>query len=119
MTVRRDGRPARTGWRVLSEASGAALLELDLQTGRTHQIRVHLKDLGHPLAGDSVYGGNRWRGAPKSVQPALRAFPRPALHAHRLVFRHPIDGTELRLVAPVPADLEALWRDLGGAWPAG
>jgi hypothetical protein len=49
----------------------------------------------------------------------LRAFPRPALHAHRLVFRHPIDGTELRLVAPVPADLEALWRDLGGAWPAG
>jgi 23S rRNA pseudouridine1911/1915/1917 synthase len=117
MTVRRDGRPARTAYRVLAPAAAASLLELDLQTGRTHQIRVHLKAIGHPLVGDAVYGGNRWRGAPKPVRPLLQAFPRPALHAWRIEVRHPIDGRALHVEAPVPADLEALWRELG-SWPA-
>jgi 23S rRNA pseudouridine1911/1915/1917 synthase len=84
MTVRPDGRPARTGYRLLAAATGIALLELDLATGRTHQVRVHLKSIGHPLVGDPVYGEARWHGLPRSAQAPLRDFPRPALHAWRL-----------------------------------
>ena len=90
--MRRDGRPARTGYRTLAAAAGIALLELDLATGRTHQIRVHLKHLGHPLVGDPVYGEARWKGLPRAAsRRALRDFPRPALHAWRLAFRAPGD----------------------------
>jgi 23S rRNA pseudouridine1911/1915/1917 synthase len=109
MTVRSGGRPARTAYRTLAAAAGISLLEMDLATGRTHQIRVHLKSLGHPLVGDPVYGEARWKGLPRSVQAALRDFPRPALHAWRLAFRHPGTGELLRFEAPVPNDLRALW----------
>jgi 23S rRNA pseudouridine1911/1915/1917 synthase len=112
MTVRRDGRPARTGYRVLAARNGISLVELDLATGRTHQIRVHLKHLGNPLVGDPVYGEARWKGLPKPLQPLLRDFPRPALHAWRLGF----EGRELE--APVPADLRELWEGAANApWP--
>ena len=84
MTVRRDGRPARTGYRTVAAQAGISLLELDLATGRTHQIRVHLKSLGHPLVGDPVYGEARHRALPRPVQAPLRDFPRPALHSWRL-----------------------------------
>ena len=113
MTVRSDGRPARTGYRTLAARAGIALVELDLATGRTHQIRVHLKHLGHPLVGDPVYGEARWKALPKPAQPVLRDFPRPALHAWRLGF----EGREFE--APVPADLRELWEGATGtAWPA-
>lgn len=118
MTVRSDGRPARTGYRTLAAASGLCVLELNLETGRTHQIRVHLKALGHPLVGDPVYGEARWKGLPRPLQPPLRDFPRPALHAWRLAFAHPATGESLAFEAPVPADLTALWDKVTGRpWP--
>jgi 23S rRNA pseudouridine1911/1915/1917 synthase len=118
MTVRRDGRPARTGYRTLAAAAGIALVELDLLTGRTHQIRVHMKHLGRPLVGDPVYGEARWKGLPRPVQAPLRDFPRPALHAWKLAFRHPIDETPMFFEAPVPGDLTEVWRKVSGlAWP--
>jgi 23S rRNA pseudouridine1911/1915/1917 synthase len=92
------GREARTGWRVLRRfaASGCAELEVRPETGRTHQIRVHLAASGLPILGDRVYG----RGAPRSD------LDRPALHAAVLVFEHPSSGARLRFEAPYPADLE-------------
>jgi len=81
-----------------------------LKTGRTHQIRVHLKSLGHPLVGDPVYGEARWKALPRPLQERLRDFPRPALHAFRLAFRHPTTGEPLAFEAPVPADLKELWE---------
>jgi 23S rRNA pseudouridine1911/1915/1917 synthase len=118
MTVRQDGRPARTGYRTLATAAGISRVELDLHTGRTHQIRVHMKHLGNPLVGDPVYGEARWKGLPRTVQAPLRDFPHPALHAWRLAFAHPLDGRPLAFEAPVPADLRGLWqRVTGTAWP--
>jgi 23S rRNA pseudouridine1911/1915/1917 synthase len=118
MAVRRGGRPARTGYRTLAARAGLSLLELDLATGRTHQIRVHLKSLGHPLVGDPVYGEARWRGLPRPVQRPLKELPRPALHAWRLAFRHPADGRALAFEAPVPEDLRRLWEQVTGeGWP--
>lgn len=114
MTVRMDGRPARTGYRTLGSAAGISLLELDLETGRTHQIRVHLKHLGHPLVGDPVYGEARWKGLPRPLQATLRDFPRPALHAWRLTFAHPATGERLTFEAPVPQDMRTLWEEATG-----
>ncbi len=110
MAVVSRGRPAVTHYRTVAAAAGISLLEMDLATGRTHQIRVHLKHLGHPLVGDPVYGEARWKGLPRPVQAPLRDFPRPALHAWRLAFRHPATGEPLRFEAPVPADLRELWE---------
>jgi 23S rRNA pseudouridine1911/1915/1917 synthase len=114
MAVRPDGRPARTLYRTLASGAGISLLELDLATGRTHQIRVHLKSLGHPLVGDPVYGEARWKGLPRPVQAPLRDFPRPALHAWRLRFAHPGTGAPLAFEAPVPDDLRELWERVTG-----
>ncbi len=119
MAVRADGRSARTGYETLAAASGIALLALDLHTGRTHQIRVHLKSVGHPLVGDPVYGEARWKAQPRSLQERLRDFPRPALHAFRLAFRHPSTREPLAFEAPVPQDLRELWEGgTGTAFPA-
>jgi 23S rRNA pseudouridine1911/1915/1917 synthase len=115
MTVRSGGRSARTDYRTLAARAGLSLLELDLATGRTHQIRVHLKHVGHPLVGDPVYGEARWKGFPRPVQAPLRDFPRPALHAWRLAFQHPGTGEPLACEAPVPEDLRALWERVAGA----
>jgi 23S rRNA pseudouridine1911/1915/1917 synthase len=119
MTVRADGRPASTGYATLAAGSGIALLALDLKTGRTHQIRVHLKSLGHPLVGDPVYGEARFKALPRPLQERLRTFPRPALHAFRLAFRHPTTGEPLAFEAPVPADFRELWEGgTGTGFPA-
>ncbi|HEX9945593.1 MAG TPA: RluA family pseudouridine synthase [Thermoanaerobaculia bacterium] len=119
MAVRPGGRPAHTDYQTLAARAGISLLEMDLATGRTHQIRVHLKHIGHPLVGDPVYGEARWKGLPRPVQAALRDFPRPALHAWRLTFRHPGTGEPLAFEAPVPEDLRTLWeRVTGEAFPA-
>jgi 23S rRNA pseudouridine1911/1915/1917 synthase len=113
----RGARPSITHYRTLGTAGGASLLEIDLLTGRTHQIRVHCKHAGYPLVGDPVYGEARWKSAPPAARARLRDFPRPALHAWSLAFEHPAEGRPVRLLAPMPADLRALWEGLGGSVP--
>lgn len=95
MAVVANGRFARTHWRVREAFKDYTWLELDLDTGRTHQIRVHLKHIQHPLVGDPVYGSRRKH--PFRVE-------RPLLHAFRLAFRHPATGERLSLQAPLPED---------------
>jgi 23S rRNA pseudouridine1911/1915/1917 synthase len=123
MTVRaveKGGRPARTRYRTRAAAGGLALLELDIETGRTHQIRVHLKHLHHPIVGDPVYGEARWKAVHGPARRLLETFPRPALHAWRLAFAHPDTGERAAFEAPVPADLRELWeRATGTGWPIG
>ncbi|MDH3404150.1 MAG: RluA family pseudouridine synthase [Acidobacteriota bacterium] len=114
MTVREDGRPARTRYRVLDAGAGIAFLELALETGRTHQIRVHLKAIRHPLVGDPTYAGNRARGAPREVRGALAGFARPALHALAVELEHPTRHETMRFTAPLPADLAELWLTVTG-----
>lgn len=104
MAVRSRGRPATSHWRVLETGSDAALLEVQPVTGRTHQIRVHLKHLGHPILGDPTYGPSRKASVPRSL------LTRPALHASRLTFRHPATGEPLTLNSPLAADLRSAWE---------
>ncbi len=101
MAVVAGGKPAVTHYRVREAFERHTLLECELETGRTHQIRVHLASIGHPLEGDPVYAG---RG-PKLLG-------RQALHAWKLAFRHPRSGEAVRFDSPVPADLRALLRQL-------
>lgn len=109
MAVVEGGKPAVTHIRVLERLTGCTLVECRLETGRTHQIRVHLHSIGHPLVGDPTY-----RGTPKGRGAALlAAFPRQALHAARLTLTHPADGRELRFESPLPADLATLLEKLG------
>jgi 23S rRNA pseudouridine1911/1915/1917 synthase len=100
------GKPAVTRARVLErfgpvDAPVAALVECRLETGRTHQIRVHMAFAGHALVGDSVYGRQRGEGV-------LGSFPRQALHAASLGFVHPVNGAAMRFDAPLPADMQGL-----------
>jgi len=118
MAVVPRGRAAHTDYRTLAAAAGLALIAFHLHTGRTHQIRVHAKYLGHPLVGDPVYGEARWKTLDKSRQGVVRDFPRPALHAWRLAFAHPKTGAPLAFEAPVPTDLLTLWQAATGTeWP--
>lgn len=114
MTVLPQGRPALTRYRSLASRDGIALLELDLATGRTHQIRVHLKSLGHPLIGDPTYGEARWKAMPKRLQSPLSRFARPALHAWCLKLEHPIRHEVMEFEAPLPDDLGSLWQEVTG-----
>lgn len=101
MAVRVDGKPARTHYEVVREFGApiiATLVRCQLETGRTHQIRVHLAAVGHPILGDATYGGVR------STVP----FGRPALHAVRLSFAHPRTEEKLEFEAPLPPDIESL-----------
>jgi 23S rRNA pseudouridine1911/1915/1917 synthase len=100
MAVVPDGRPAVTHWRALERHPAVTFLEARLETGRTHQVRVHLAHLRHPLAGDRAYGAD----------PNLAArlgLDRPFLHAWRLAFRHPVTGEDLEITEPLPDDLAA------------
>ncbi len=94
-----DAEAARSRYRTLAQAPGAALLELDPETGRMHQLRVHLAHLGRPIAGDARYGGALVVGG--------HPVPRLMLHAQALIFPHP-SGGEKRITAPVPADMAGL-----------
>lgn len=97
------GREAVTAFRVVRESPGATLLEVSPETGRTHQIRVHLASLGHPVVGDALYGGRRERGG--RAAGAGPAAARQLLHAWRLAFAHPRTGEAVVVEAPPPADL--------------
>ncbi len=123
MAVVKGGRHAVTRVRVLErygppERPALALVECRLETGRTHQIRVHLSHVGHPLVGDPVYGRPRPIAggalAPEAIA-AVAAFPRQALHAATLGFEHPADGRLLQFSSPVPDDLNTLLTILQGS----
>lgn len=110
MAVRRDGRPAVTHYRVLKRFRAHTLVRAELESGRTHQIRVHLAYIGFPIVGDPLYGGRR--RLPAACSPALAAvlgaFDRQALHAERLAFMHPVTGRRMEWQAPPPADMQSL-----------
>jgi 23S rRNA pseudouridine1911/1915/1917 synthase len=110
MAVTTDGRPSVTGYRVRERFGGWTLLELDLVTGRTHQIRVHLDAIGHPVAGDPVYGRGTSRRGPDGLD---RLF----LHAWRLELAAPSDGHLIRASAPLPTELEDVLEDLRSTAP--
>jgi 23S rRNA pseudouridine1911/1915/1917 synthase len=119
MSVRAPrGRAALTYWEVAEPLDGAALLRVRIKTGRTHQIRVHLASIGHPVAGDATYGGRRVPArAPAVLREAVAALERPALHAARLAFAHPSTGQRIAFESPLPEDLGRLVAVLGGGRP--
>ena len=104
------GRPAVTHYQIAERFAWHTLLRVRLETGRTHQIRVHCAHIKHPVAGDPLYGGTtfRARGASAGLRGAITGLGRQALHAARLGFRHPVTGAELNFQAPRPADFEAV-----------
>jgi 23S rRNA pseudouridine1911/1915/1917 synthase len=114
MTVRADGRAAVTHYRIEERFAHHTLLRVILETGRTHQIRVHLAHIGHPLVGDPLYGGRRQlvAGLGADARSALAAFRRQALHAARLQFAHPVTGRMIDVESPIPEDLAGLLQQL-------
>ncbi|WP_295879700.1 23S rRNA pseudouridine(1911/1915/1917) synthase RluD [uncultured Thiohalocapsa sp.] len=109
MAVTIAGKPAVTDYRVLARWPGHTLLALRLRTGRTHQIRVHMAHIGHPLVGDPLYGGRvAGAGLPAAAARAVRDFPRQALHALRLGLVHPQSGESMAWEAPLAADFQGL-----------
>ncbi len=111
MAVNARGRPAVTHTRIVERLAGYTLLAVTLETGRTHQIRVHLSHVGTPIVGDPVYGGRHQMlvaGLAPAAAAAVRTFPRQALHAGRLGFTHPASGEALTFKAALPADMAAL-----------
>src|SRR6202167_1011339 len=132
MAIQEGGREAVTHWQVLERFgkpkaprrakgkadSAASLLACTLETGRTHQIRVHLASIGHPLLGDGVYGtGFRSKAAllPQAAQVALKDLGRQALHAHMLAFEHPVTGKLMRFRSELPPDLARLHGKLAAS----
>jgi 23S rRNA pseudouridine1911/1915/1917 synthase len=114
MAVREDGRDATTHYRLRERFRAHTALECRLETGRTHQIRVHMQHLKHPIIGDPLYGGalKLPKGASEELAAALRGFRRQALHAETLEFAHPVSGEPVRCTAPVPDDMQQLMRAL-------
>jgi 23S rRNA pseudouridine1911/1915/1917 synthase len=114
MTVREGGRESITHYRVIRRFRAHTHVRVQLETGRTHQIRVHLAHAGYPIVGDRVYGGRLAmpKGAGESLRAALRAFPRQALHAARLQFVHPVTGRSLECRSALPADMRTLLETL-------
>jgi 23S rRNA pseudouridine1911/1915/1917 synthase len=110
MAVRSDGRPSVTHYRLMKRFRAHTLLHVQLESGRTHQIRVHLAHIGYPVVGDPVYGGRRRFPAAASALliKELEAFKRQALHAARLKMAHPVTGKEVEWEAPLPADMAHL-----------
>jgi len=115
MAVVSDGKEARTHYSVLQRFHGHSHIKLQLETGRTHQIRVHMAHLNHPLVGDSLYAGRFkiQKGTSAEFIDFLRNFERQALHAAELALIHPHTGEEVSWSSPLPADFEALLARLG------
>jgi 23S rRNA pseudouridine1911/1915/1917 synthase len=107
--VAKGGRWAVTHWRVLETFPAVQLVEATLETGRTHQVRVHFAAARHPLVGDRTYGAD-------PTVAARLGLARPFLHAWRLAFRHPADGRTVELTEPLPPDLRAVLDRLGATW---
>ncbi|MHB8250459.1 MULTISPECIES: 23S rRNA pseudouridine(1911/1915/1917) synthase RluD [Acidithiobacillus] len=117
MTVRDDGRPAQTDYRLVERFPRHSYLRLRLATGRTHQIRVHMTHIGHPLVGDPVYGGRMTvpKGLDEAALARWRQFRRQALHACRLRLYHPASGDLMTWESPLPDDMTELLALLRGA----
>ncbi len=111
-TTTRKGRTAQTAWQVRERLDGFTLLELNLKTGRTHQIRVHCAAIGHPVVGDPVYRSRKLSGKlsshPSAINAALKSAHRQLLHAWQLGLTHPDSGKQMTFEAPWPADMDAL-----------
>jgi len=114
MAVVQGGKPACTHYRINERFRIHTLLDVQLESGRTHQIRVHMAHIRYPLVGDSIYGGRLKlpRNASEATASSLRAFPRQALHARRLSLQHPVTGDLLVWESPIPADLKGLIEQL-------
>jgi 23S rRNA pseudouridine1911/1915/1917 synthase len=118
MAVVQDGKTAVTEYTVLEKFAYLSLIRLRLQTGRTHQIRVHLAHVGHPVFGDPTYNGRRLLfgpGTPRQkaeVQKMLDILTRQALHARTIGFRHPTTGEEMAFESPLPEDMTAVLKML-------
>jgi 23S rRNA pseudouridine1911/1915/1917 synthase len=111
MSIRsRSPRPARTRYALLESFGTLALLRVEPETGRTHQIRVHLAAMGHPVLADPLYGARKGRALP--ARGPGRDFPRQALHAAAIRFPHPVTGALVRLEAPLPEDMRSLLEEL-------
>ena len=109
MAIVAGGRNAITDFEVVDALRHSSVIRCILRTGRTHQIRVHLKSIGHPIIGDPVYSGPQWRGIPdKKLQKAIAGFGRQALHAAHLVIPHPKSGQQMAFTAPLPDDMRDL-----------
>ena len=106
MAVIASGKEARTHYRIQEKFDESTLLQCSLETGRTHQIRVHMHSIGHPLLGDPVYGGKPKKSILETIR--LIGFSRQALHAQRLELTHPRSGTRMNWEAPLPEDMESL-----------
>jgi 23S rRNA pseudouridine1911/1915/1917 synthase len=109
-----DGKPAVTHYRVRERFRGHTHIECVLETGRTHQIRVHMAHVRHPLVGDPLYGGSMRlpKGASAQLAETLRGFRRQALHAEKVEFVHPVSGATVTVQSPRPADLGRLLEAL-------
>lgn len=114
MAVRQGGRAARTHYRVIERFKQHTRLWLQLESGRTHQIRVHMTDIGYPIVGDPLYGGRRRApaGTDAGIREALQRFTRQALHAARLSLTHPVDDTPMSWKVSPPADMVRLLQIL-------
>jgi len=114
MAVRQGGRESVTHFRVIKRYRANTHVRVQLETGRTHQIRVHLTHAGYPIVGDRVYGGRLEmpKGATDELRAALREFPRQALHAAKLQLAHPVTGKPLECIAPLPDDMVQLLKVL-------
>lgn len=109
-TRARRSRQSLTEWRVVERFPGASLVEARPRTGRTHQIRVHMKEMGHPILGDTVYGGAK--SSVKAIAEISKKLGRQALHASKLTFVHPTSGTSMSFDAPLPQDMQSALNSL-------
>jgi len=118
-TQSRRGKSALTRWRVRERYGMATLLDVAIETGRTHQIRVHLTALGYPVVGDKIYGNPKriMDIHDQSIRRRCKEMTRQALHAHRIVFTHPATGEKLAFEAPLPQDMGDLCKFLGDSVP--